>query len=154
MKWNSHVLFISYLATCIHYYSVPRTTLFVVAIIHSLNGVWLFATSWTVARQAPLSMGFPGKILEWVAISFSRGSAQSSNWTLVSGIGRRILYRWATRVAENYFKYFASKNSLNPRSQPIFWLLPLDISYSQETGGTQEQKFPQITTLVRGRNRI
>ena len=26
--------------------------------------------------QAPLSMGFPSKILEWIAISFSRGSSQ------------------------------------------------------------------------------
>ena len=26
-----------------------------------LSGVWLFATSWTVALQAPLSVGFPGK---------------------------------------------------------------------------------------------
>ena len=34
------------------------------------------ATAWTVARQAPLSIGFPRKearILEGVAISFSRG---------------------------------------------------------------------------------
>ena len=31
-----------------------------------------FATPWTVAGQDPLSVGF----LEWVAISFSRGSAQ------------------------------------------------------------------------------
>ena len=31
---------------------------------------------WTVARQAPLSMGFfQGRILEWVAISSSRGSS-------------------------------------------------------------------------------
>ena len=26
-----------------------------------LNYIWLFATLWTVTRQAPLSMGFPGK---------------------------------------------------------------------------------------------
>ena len=31
-------------------------------------------TPWTVACQAPLSMGFQARILEWVAISFSRGS--------------------------------------------------------------------------------
>ena len=31
------------------------------------------ATPWTVAHQAPLSMEFPRqKILEWIAISFSR----------------------------------------------------------------------------------
>jgi len=30
------------------------------------------ATPWTVAYQAPHSWDFPGRILEWVAISFSR----------------------------------------------------------------------------------
>ena len=31
---------------------------------------------WTVARQAPLSIGFSRQsILEWAAISFSRGSS-------------------------------------------------------------------------------
>ena len=41
------------------------------------RGVRLFATLWTVASQAPLSMGILlAKILEWVAISFSRGSSQ------------------------------------------------------------------------------
>ena len=34
-----------------------------------------FVIPWTVAHQAPLSMGFfQTRILEWVAISFSRGS--------------------------------------------------------------------------------
>ena len=34
-------------------------------------------TPWTMACQAPLSMGvFQPRILEWVAISFSRGSLQ------------------------------------------------------------------------------
>ena len=58
MKWNSHVLVISYLATCMQNYSVPRTTLFAV-VVYSLNGVRLFVTPWTVACQAPLFMGFP-----------------------------------------------------------------------------------------------
>ena len=31
-----------------------------------------FATPWTTAHQAPLSMDFQTRILEWVAISFSR----------------------------------------------------------------------------------
>ena len=33
------------------------------------------------------------RILEWVAISFSRGSSQPRDWTHVSCIGRRILYQ-------------------------------------------------------------
>ena len=38
--------------------------------------VQLFVTLWTVACQAPLSMGIPqARILEWVAIPFSRGSS-------------------------------------------------------------------------------
>ena len=53
---------------------------------------------WTVACQAPLSMGFPMvRILEWVAVSFSRGSSWPRVQTCVSCIGRRILYHWATR---------------------------------------------------------
>ena len=37
-----------------------------------LSHVLLFGTLWTVALQAPLSMGFSRlEILEWVAISFS-----------------------------------------------------------------------------------
>ena len=35
--------------------------------------VQLFATPWTVSRQAPLSMGF-SRILEWVAVPSSGGS--------------------------------------------------------------------------------
>ena len=42
----------------------------------SLSCVQLFVTPWTVACQTPLSMGFSrARILEWVAISFSRGSS-------------------------------------------------------------------------------
>ena len=39
----------------------------------SLSWVQLLATPRTVARQAPLSMGFFRQVLEWVAISSSRG---------------------------------------------------------------------------------
>ena len=36
------------------------------------------------------------RILEWVAISSSREPSGPRNWTRVSGIGRQILYHWAT----------------------------------------------------------
>ena len=39
------------------------------------------------------------RILEWVAISFSRGSSQTRDRTHVSSIGRWILYSWAIREA-------------------------------------------------------
>ena len=39
------------------------------------------------------------RILEWVAISFSRGSSLPRDQTHVSCIGRQIIYHWATREA-------------------------------------------------------
>ena len=48
-----------------------------VCALKSLSHVWLFATSWTVACQAPLSMGLLQlRILEWVAMPSSMGSSQ------------------------------------------------------------------------------
>ena len=42
--------------------------------------------------------GIPqARILEWVAISFSRGSFQLRDQTHISCISRQILYHWATR---------------------------------------------------------
>ena len=50
--------------------------------VQSLSRVQLFVTQWTVARQAPLSVGiFQARILEWVAISLSRGSSRPRDQT-------------------------------------------------------------------------
>ena len=66
----------------------------------SLSHVWFFCN--------PLNCSLPGssvhgifqtKILEWVAISFFRGSSQFRDWSPVSCIGRWILYCLATREA-------------------------------------------------------
>ena len=40
------------------------------------------------------------RMLEWVAISFSRGSSWTRDQTCGSWIGRQILYYWATREAQ------------------------------------------------------
>ena len=39
------------------------------------------------------------RILEMVAISFSRGSSWPRDWTCISRVGRCILYRWLIREA-------------------------------------------------------
>ena len=39
------------------------------------------------------------RILEWVAISYSRGSSQPKDWTQVSCIAGRFFIDWATREA-------------------------------------------------------
>ena len=68
------------------------------AAAQSLSRAWLLAISGTVARQAALSMGFSrARILEWVAISFSRDGTHDSC------IDRWILYHCATREAQSYF---------------------------------------------------
>ena len=54
-----------------------------------LSFVLLFATSWTVACQVPLSMGFP-KREYWNGLLWSR------DWTHISCTGKWILYHWAT----------------------------------------------------------
>ena len=46
--------------------------------------IWLFVTTWTAARQAPLSMGFPRQEY-WTEFSFpSKGSSQPSVETCIS----------------------------------------------------------------------
>ena len=54
--------------------------------------------------QAPLSMGIlQTRILQWVAISFSRGSSQPSDQTQVSLIAGRFFPSWITREAQCLF---------------------------------------------------
>ena len=68
--------------------------------VKSLSRVWLFATPWTGACQAPPFMGlFQARALEWIAISFSRGSSQPRDWTWVSCIAGSLFTVWATGEA-------------------------------------------------------
>ena len=60
----------------------------------SLSRVRLFAIPWTVAYQAPLSVHgiFQARVLEWVAISFSRGIFPTQGSNPVSHISGRHFY--------------------------------------------------------------
>ena len=53
------------------------------------------ATPWTVARQAPLSWDFPGKNTG-VGCHSLQGIFPAQLLTLISCIGRKILYHWVT----------------------------------------------------------
>ena len=65
-----------------------------------LSHVQLFATPWTVSRQAPLSMGIlQTRILEWVAMTSSRGSSQPGDRTQVSCTAGGFFTYWASRQA-------------------------------------------------------
>ena len=67
-----------------------------VCILSHFSHVWLFATLWTVACQASLSIGIlQAKILEQVTMPSSRGSSwprDESHVSYVSCIGRWVLY--------------------------------------------------------------
>ena len=58
--------------------------------VKSLCHVWLFVTPWTVSSIHGI---FQARVLEWVAISLSRGSSWPRDWTWVSFIANRCFYR-------------------------------------------------------------
>jgi len=57
---------------------------------------------------------FQARILEWVAISFSRGPSQPRDWTRVSHIAGRCFMVWATREVSTIltFNYGISEEIL------------------------------------------
>ena len=69
-----------------------------------LSHVQLFATPWTIACQAPLSMGIlQARTLEWVVMPFFRGSSQPRDRTQVSHIAGGFFTIWSTREAQEYW---------------------------------------------------
>ena len=62
-----------------------------------LSRIWLFGAPWTPAGSCVHGI-FQAKILEWIAVTSSRRSSPTRDWTLISClfcIGRKILYHWA-----------------------------------------------------------
>ena len=52
---------------------------------------------WTEEPDRSSVLGISqARVLEWVAISSSRGSSQPRDWTRIFCIGRKVLYCWAT----------------------------------------------------------
>ena len=59
-----------------------------------------FVTPQILACQTPSVYGIsPARIMEGVAISFSRGSSWPRDWICISCISRRILHHWAIKEA-------------------------------------------------------
>ena len=69
--FNVHLIGIKYLHVC-------------ACALGHFSRVQLFLTTWTVAHQAPLSMGFFRQELEWVAMLSSKESSQPRDRTHVS----------------------------------------------------------------------
>ena len=70
---------------------------FLVVIVQGLSYIWLFCNPVDCSPPGFSILGISqARILEWVAISFSRGSSWPRDWTWVSCIGRWNLYHWDT----------------------------------------------------------
>ena len=69
------------------------------AVLSHFSRVWLFATPWTVARQAPLCGILQARILEWGAIFFSRKKTISVPYGLLLNVAYKVLI---------YFSYISS----------------------------------------------
>ena len=78
----------------IKHFEKPSLTPYVCMLGH-FSHVWVFATPWTVAHQAPLSMGIlQARILEWVVMPSCTGLSQPRDWTWASHIeGRFFTFR-------------------------------------------------------------
>ena len=76
--------------------------------VKSLSHVWLFATPWTVAHQAPPSMGFSRQEY-WSGLPFSSiGDLPNPESKHISWTGKQILYHWAYNLGKNYLKIIFS----------------------------------------------
>ena len=86
------------MAESLHCSSGTITTLLIgcAYILSQFSHVQLFATLWTIALQAPLSVGWilQARVLEWVVTPSSRGSSRPGikPASHVSCIGRQVLY--------------------------------------------------------------
>ena len=72
------------------------------SVLCCFSRVWLFATPWTVAHQAPLSMGFSRQEY-WIGMPCtSPGDLPSwfRDWTCIAG---RLFTIWATREAPGIY---------------------------------------------------
>ena len=73
-----------------------------------LFGVWKWKSLscvWTLCDPMDNTVHgiLQARILEWVAIPFSRESLQPRDWTQVSHIAGRFFTSWATREAPEYW---------------------------------------------------
>ena len=67
-------------------------------VVQSLSRVWLFCDPMDCSPPGSIVCGIlQARVLEWVAIPFSRGSSWPSDWTLVFCIADRFFTFWVNR---------------------------------------------------------
>ena len=108
----------------------PKAVL-LISFLMMIHSEWMSAQScltlWPMDCSPPSSSVhglFQAKILEWVAISYSKGSSWPRDWTGISCTGRLVLYRCATweapdRVDQVSFQLVSNFRKCFNRS-PVF----------------------------------
>ena len=87
-----------------------------------LSHIRLFATPWTVACQAPLSIGFSRQEY-WSGLPFpSPGeSSQPRDRTEVSRIASGFFTNWATRPTQSHIKFFSHHYYAHQTVLNVYW---------------------------------
>ena len=88
-----------WVCVCVHAHAHTR----------AISQVRLFVTLDCYPPVSSVHGTLQARILEWAAISYSRGSSWARDWTHISCIDRGILYHWATEEALNYTKLYYFK---------------------------------------------
>ena len=83
---------------------------------------------------------FQARVLEWVAISFSRGSSWPRDWTRVSHIVGRRLTVWATREVPDKRQEAGHFNQVKWRGCALLWEHTRGHSYSGVSGRASWRK--------------
>ena len=111
--WGSSLPFFS--LYCLRFLNVVMC----VCVLNRFSRVWLCDPMNCSPIGTSVHGIFPSRILEWVAISSSRGSSRSRDQTHISCIsctGRQILYNWAIWEAGYNINFNCSQ--LIPRFDP------------------------------------
>ena len=90
-------------------------------VLYTLSRVLLFATWWTVARQAPLSVGIlKARILGWAVISSARGASRPRDRTCVSFVSYRAGGFFTTEPPGKSSLALDNIKSITPAWQKLF----------------------------------
>ena len=106
----------------------------------SVHGIFLARIlEWVaISFSKTLSPGIPqARILGWVSFSFSRGYSQPKDWTQVSQVAGRFFTSWATREVQEYWSGYpiASPGDLpDPGIRPGSPALQVDSLPAELTG--------------------
>ena len=110
VDWKSSISESLFNSTLLHFITCVCVCVCVCMHTHLLSHVQLFATIWTVAHQAPLSVGFPRQEY-WRGLPFpSPGDLPNTGIQPMSpAFAKQILYHCTTREAPSLYAWVAVK---------------------------------------------